>query len=60
MITLQLGIPVPIVHTEWSLVFLSFGTSSQRLKTALSLVCNNTDNATASYKAVSVTMMCET
>ena len=32
--------PFPIDHAEWSLVFRSFGTSSQRLKTALSLVYN--------------------
>ena len=33
----------PIVHTKWFLVFRSSATSSQRLKTALSLVYNNTN-----------------
>ena len=36
--------PFPAVHTKWSLVFLSFETSSQRLKTDLSLVYNNNAN----------------
>ena len=35
------GIPISAVHATWSLVFRCFGTSSQRLKTAQSLVYNN-------------------
>ena len=33
--------PFPTVYAKWSLVFRSFATSSQRLKTALRLVYNN-------------------
>ena len=33
-----------IVYAKWSLVFRSLETSSQRLKTALSLVYNNGNN----------------
>ena len=38
---LCMGSPSPAVHAKWSLVFWSFATSSQRLKTALSLVFSN-------------------
>ena len=36
-----MGSPFPIVHAKWSLVFRSLASSSQRLKTPLSLVYNN-------------------
>ena len=38
------GYPFPIVSASWPLVFRSFATFSQRLKTALSLVYNNNNN----------------
>ena len=36
-----MGYPLPIVCAKWSRVFRSFTTSSERLKTALSLLYNN-------------------
>ena len=39
-----MGSPFPIVHAKWSLEFRSFSTSSQRLKTASSLVYYNYDD----------------
>ena len=38
------GIPVLLAHARWSFIFRSFATSSQRLKTALSVVYNNNNN----------------
>ena len=38
-----------IFHAKWSLVFRSLATSSQQLKTALSLVCNNTTKSLQNY-----------
>ena len=51
---LEHGIPFPIVHTKLSLVFRTYGTSSQRLKTALSLGYNN--NNVYIYHVKSTTM----
>ena len=48
-----LGSNLPIVHAKWSLVFLFFfGTTSQRLKTALSLFYNNNNNNSTVFRKV--------